>query len=146
MSCLSVTARIRRLAGFASLLIIVVVQVLPWAAFAPGRVPGQVKAAAIGAARALEICPHHPQGCPPDCHCPKVRPDADEEATGTLAGPALVRCTALGDPLTPADPGPCLPAGPIAFRFPERMHALPAFAHPATAWGFRPLPAKIPIV
>ncbi len=141
----SLTARIRRLAGSASLLIIVVAQVLPWAAFAPGRLPSPVKAAAIGSARAMEICPHHPQGCPPDCHCPKVHPDADEEETGTLAGPALVRCTALGDPITPGAPGPCLPASPFAFHFPERLQALPAFAHPATVRGFRPLPAKIPI-
>jgi len=146
MPCVSVSARIRSLAGFASLLIFVVAQVLPWPAIGPGLASSAVQAAAISAPRTVETCPHHPQGCPPDCLCPKIHTDLGQEETGTLAGPALVRCTALGDSITPAAPGPFLPANPITFRFPDRTHALPAFAQQATTGGFRPLPAKIPIV
>jgi len=135
MPCVSVSARIRSLAGFASLLIFVVAQVLPWPAIGPGLASSAVQAAAISAPRTVETC-----------LCPKIHTDLGQEETGTLAGPALVRCTALGDSITPAAPGPFLPANPITFRFPDRTHALPAFAQQATTGGFRPLPAKIPIV
>jgi hypothetical protein len=140
----SLPARIRSLIGLASLAFLVA-QALPWPAFGPGRAPGAAKAAAIEMPQALETCPHHPQGCPPDCRCAKIHQDPGGEETGAISGPALVRCTALGDSITPAPPGPFLPAGPIAIRFPERLHALPAFFSQATAPGFRPAPAKIPI-
>lgn len=138
-------APIRSLAGVATLLALIVAQLLPWPALGPGRAAGAAKTAAIAVPQAPETCPHHPQGCPPDCHCPKIHHDAGEDGAGTLAGPALVRCTALGDSLTPAAPGLFLPPHPPAVRFPDREQALRLSAAQATARGFRPLPAKIPI-
>jgi len=112
--------------GFASLLAFVVTQVLPWGAFGPGRASSAIKAAAIEAPQARETCIHHPQGCPPDCLCPKLQHDPGEEETGNLSEPTLVRCTALGDPISPPTPGPFLLARPIAFHLPESAQPLPA--------------------
>jgi hypothetical protein len=139
------SARIRSLAGFASLLALVVAQVLPWPAFVPGRATGAVQAAAISTPRGMETCPHHPEGCPPDCSCPKLHTDPGEAEGGTLAGPALARCTAMGTAVSPAAPEVFLPACPIAFAIPERWQSLPASPRQATAKGFRAPPAKIPI-
>jgi hypothetical protein len=134
--------RHRLFAGLA-LLALVVAQVLPWP---PVRGPsaGAARSAAIAGSRTPAICPHHPQGCPRDCLCPKLHPDADGEGSAVAAGPALVQCTERGV-WAPDAPGICLPALPFAIRIPEPIGILRGPAPAATAKGFRPAPGKIPI-
>jgi hypothetical protein len=44
------------------------------------------------------VCHHHPDGCPADCHCPKIVPAKASPADGASDGaglrePSLVQCT-----------------------------------------------------
>lgn len=62
------------------------------------EIPSEVEVHRIDAPSASPppVCHHHPQGCPADCHCPKVVPEKSADAVpvaGALREPALVQCT-----------------------------------------------------
>jgi hypothetical protein len=58
------------------------------------------KDVAISVPKTVEVCHHHPQGCPKSCMCPKMHMamghDAPSKAAGTLNEPTLVNCTEQG--------------------------------------------------
>ncbi len=64
-----------------------------------------VAAAAIRIDKTLEICPHHPEGCPKSCLCPKTRIHMDEsndsapQHSSTLNEPSWVTCNEGGTSL-----------------------------------------------
>lgn len=134
----------RRCAVAGLLLAFVLAQALPWLGFGPAAPRTAVQAAAI-AAPGLEICAHHPEGCPRDCLCPKIHQEDEAGPAGILAGPALVECTGKAGPASTAPAGLFLLPGPIEASLLHRIQTLPAPRVEATAPGFRPFPGKIPI-
>jgi hypothetical protein len=68
--------------------------------------PTPVQKAAIESPKTLETCPHHPEGCPANCFCPKTRIEIEEavamppEKTGDLRETSWVHCNDQGSSST----------------------------------------------
>lgn len=137
--------RARAWAALMLLIACVLSQVMPWPAHARGTAEGEAAAAAIALPQARETCPHHPQGCPPDCLCPKDRVDAGAADAGYPEGAALSSCAGKTWADAPAAGGlsftepSILAVRPDPFRYLD----LPAPSRPSP--GFRADSGKIPI-
>jgi hypothetical protein len=120
-------------------------QAVPWPPHARGSAGGEAAAAAIVVAQARETCPHHPEGCPPDCLCPKDPADAGAAAAEYPSGAALSRCAGKTPCEAPAAGGLFLPEGSLIAALPDpyRYLILPAPSRPSP--GFRAESGKIPI-
>lgn len=136
----------RIMTGAARLLaaLFLLAQAFPWPA--SGKTdPGAVRAAAIAAPQALEVCPHHPEGCPRDCMCPKTKVEADGPDSGTLTGPALTRCASESRAAPPESAAIFIVPEPPAFRLPAPIQPAPLRPARQPLPGFRAAPDKIPI-
>jgi hypothetical protein len=120
-------------------------QAVSWPAHNQKAGGGEAAAAAIAVAQVRETCPHHPEGCPPDCLCPKDSRAAGATESEFPSGPAFTRCAgkALAD--APAPGGLFSWEATITAVAPDpfRYLILPAPTRPAP--GFRAEAGKIPI-
>lgn len=124
-------------------------QAMPWPSHGhdhgQGPAVGEAAAAAIPVPQARETCSHHPEGCPPDCLCPKDPMDAGAAASDFPTGPTLTRCAgkALSD--APAPYGVFLSEASLGVPRPDPFEylILPAPSRPQP--GYRAETGKIPI-
>jgi hypothetical protein len=137
--------RARSCIALALLLAACLSQVMPWPPHVRGPAQGEAAAAAIAFPHAPETCSHHPEGCPPDCICPKNPISEGGTASEFPSGPALSRCAGKALSNAPAAYGLSLPEESIDAGFPDpfRYLNLPAPSHPSP--GFRSGSGKIPI-
>jgi hypothetical protein len=137
----------RACAAVILLLACILSQAVPWPphARAGEKAVGEAAAAAIALPQARETCPHHPEGCPPDCLCPKDRVDAGAADAEYPSGAALSRCAGKTLADAPAAGGLFLPEDPVlaVLLDPFSYLTLPAPCRPAP--GFRAESGKIPI-
>jgi hypothetical protein len=135
----------RACAALILLLACILSQVMPWPPHAPEKAGGEAAAAAIALPQARETCPHHPEGCPPDCLCPKDRADAGAADAEYPSGAALSRCAGKTLADAPAAGALFLPEAPIlsVLREPSSSLTRPAPCRPGP--GFRAESGKIPI-
>jgi hypothetical protein len=100
------------------------------------RAPSDVEAQRIEvAASPAPVCHHHPEGCPADCHCPKIVPEPLAPGQPIPAGesmrePSLVQCTEGGPQAKPPALVACwLPEIPgLREPFPSESAAWPALS------------------
>jgi hypothetical protein len=119
-------------------------QAMPWPA-QPREAAGEAAAAAILAPHARETCPHHPEGCPPDCLCPKDHVDAGAAALDYPTGAALSRCAGKAPAEAPAPCGLWLPEEAALAERPDPFRYLIPSTPSRPLAGYRAESAKIPI-
>jgi len=101
----------------------------------------------IRAKQKIEICPHHPHGCPRDCMCPKIASAevSQGKGSGFLREPAFVICTEQGAKGTS-------PSAPIFLACPILIPGFPTVSTWLSGGAFiihdffQEPPQKIPIV
>lgn len=132
--------------AWALLLALAVSQGLDWARDFRAARASAVASAAIHAGHALEVCPHHPQGCPKDCMCPKVK--LEDSGSGVpasdLAQPFLTQCTEKGPSDIPAPAAPFLIVSIVFCLPPDRSEALPEADQESLSAAFRDPAEKVP--
>lgn len=106
---------------------------------------GAVESVAIAAGEALEFCPHHPEGCPKECTCPKIRSEADSKDEGAMRQATLERCAGKAKSAVPEALGTGLPSDAACIAFHPRSAPLKAAVADSPADAFSEPPVKVPI-
>jgi hypothetical protein len=106
---------------------------------------GAVEATAIETGAALEFCPHHPEGCPKECMCPKIRSEADSDDVGSVRQPTLARCSGKAKVPAAEALGGGLPLEPDRIALLPRAEPVAPARATTPSDPFREDPAKVPI-
>ena len=139
--------------GFAALFCVFALNVAPWGIQSFHSFTDlTVKDVAISVPKMIATCPHHPDGCPKDCMCPKTfltlggHDDDERRASGSLHEPAWVTCSENGPESLSFSSAEFLPSTSgvdLIFAFVFLFQTRELFVPPNP---LREPPQKIPIV